>query len=63
MDKLIRFRARGKYTETKCDSWVTTGWRATREEAETDVRCYGEGRYTNLRVIEQEQTNTVLTLC
>jgi tetratricopeptide (TPR) repeat protein len=55
----VYYRARGFYTRTGRESFLTTLWRRTRAEAEQDVRHYGRG-YTNVRIVTitaQEHAN------
>lgn len=56
---MTQFRARGIYREMNRKSWVTTGWRNTAEEAEFDVRCYGdEIRYSKVWIVTDENRYT-----
>lgn len=49
-----RYRARGKYDLSNRESWVTTVWRETKQEAEQDARAWGN-RYTGLRVVSKKK--------
>ena len=55
-DKIKQYRARGVYLKTGRDSFLTTIWRKTREEAEKDITLYGDKSYKegSLRVVERE---------
>jgi len=46
----VYYRARGFHLRSFRSSYLTTVWRRTREEAEQDIRVFGNG-YTNLRVV------------
>lgn len=50
------YRAKGIYLKTGRDSFLTNVWRKTREEAEEDIKLYGDKRYKegSLRVVEAE---------
>ena len=41
----MKYRARGHYKPTKRDAWVTTVWRATKKEAELDVKMHAGPYY------------------
>ena len=52
----FKYRARGKYKRTKRDSFLTTVWRSTPQEAQRDIAMFGT-RHTNLRVITKRKSS------
>lgn len=44
------YRARGIYATKSKPTWITTGWRRSREEALEDKKIFGTGRYTQVRI-------------
>ena len=53
-NQYAKFRARGRYNATGRRSYVTTIWRNTEEEAQEDLKLYGEGRYTDLEIVRAD---------
>jgi len=52
----FKYRARGRYTPTGRDSFVTTVWRETPQEAFKDITTFSAGKtHTNLRVIAKRK--------
>ena len=47
-----KYRARGHYIPTGRESWVTTCWRDTKEEAEQDIRCFCNENYKEVQIVE-----------
>ena len=45
-------RARGFYIPTGKESWITKVWRATKEEAEDDIKFHGHN-YKNFKIVER----------
>jgi hypothetical protein len=43
---MTEYRARGHYTPTDRDSWITTVWRKTRKEAEQDITAFAGKNYS-----------------
>jgi hypothetical protein len=52
---MIQFRARGLYLPTMRDSWVTTCWRDSIEEAQFDVKAFCGDRYRDIRIITRDR--------
>ena len=49
-----KYRARGKYRRTNRDSWITTVWRASEQEAKDDIKMFGHG-YDNARIVKKDK--------
>jgi len=47
------YRARGVYEGTSRDSWLTTVWRRSKEEASSDIVAFGR-RHKGTRVVEED---------
>ena len=50
---MTQYRPRGVYNKTKRDSWISTQWYNTKEEAEQFGKAQGRGRYTKIRIIKK----------
>ena len=53
------FRARGTYSGTGKESYITNVWRRSKEEAQSDIDTLNTGRYTNTKIIERDWANFV----
>jgi len=51
-----KYRARGHYIPTDRDSWVTTVWRNTEQEAINDLKYYADGnRYLKRWIVKKKE--------
>ena len=47
------YRARGKHNFTNRNAWVTTVWRRSKEEAQSDINAFAVGNFSNVKIVEQ----------
>ena len=50
------YRARGKYKDSKKESYITKTWTKDKSEVLSDISCFGNGRYDNIKIVAADES-------